>query len=114
MESNKFIGFLVHSRTSIKLRHWKTTNDVEHRYLDQYYDEIGEIIDSFTEKLQGHIGGRLNIEVPSAVPEEPIPHLKKVMKVVSEVRGNYPTSLQNILDELLGLIDQTIFLLSLK
>jgi hypothetical protein len=114
MESNKFIGLLVQSRTIIKLRHWKTTNDVEHRYLDQYYDEVGEIIDSFTEKLQGHMGGRLNIEVPSAVSEEPVPHLKKIMKVVFDVRGNYPSSLQNILDELLGLIDETIFLLSLK
>lgn len=114
MESNKFIGLLVQSRTSIKLRHWKTTNDVEHRYLDSYYEGIGDIIDSFTEKLQGHMGGRLNIEVPACRPEEPIPHLKSIKSIVTQNREQYPTDLQNILDELLGLINQTLYLLSLK
>ena len=114
MESNKFIGVLVQSRTAMKLRHWKTRIDVEHRYLDTYYDGIGDIIDSFTEKLQGHMGGRLDITVPAAVELEPISHLKEIKKLVTSVRNNYPTDLQNILDELLGVINETLFLLSLK
>jgi hypothetical protein len=114
MESNKFIGVLVQSRIIVKLRHWKTTSDVEHRYLDEYYNATGDIVDSFTEKLQGHMGGRLDIQVPASMPTDPIPHLKEIKRITTSVRDNYPTDLQNILDELLGVINETLLLLSLK
>lgn len=112
MTSSQLIGLLLQSRNSMHLAHWQSIKYGEHKTLDAYYNGILELTDSFVEKLFGQ-EGRFSIEVPASKSENPIPHLKKVLRAITEERINYSSDLQNIMDEMLGLINETIYLLSL-
>lgn len=112
MTSGKFIGLLLQSRDAMHLAHWQTTKYSEHKTLNEYYDGILALTDSFVEKLFGQ-KGRFPIELPMTKIEPPITHLKKMQKTIMEERENYSSDLQNIMDEMLGLVNETLYLLTL-
>lgn len=112
MTAEKFIGLLLQSRDAMHLAHWQTTKYGEHKTLDGYYDGILGLTDSFVEKLFGQ-KGRLTIVIPETKVELPIIHLKKLRKTIEEERENYSSDLQNIMDEMLGLVNETLYLLTL-
>lgn len=113
MTSGKFIGLLLQSRDAMHLAHWQTTKYGEHKTLDSYYSGILELTDSFVEKLFGQ-KGRFPIEIPNTKVEAPIPHLKKMQKLIEEESENYSSDLENIMDEMLGLVNETLYLLTLS
>lgn len=112
MAPNKFIGLLFQSRDAMHLAHLNTTSFAEHKALGMYYDEILEITDSFTEKLFGR-SGRLEIVIPESKVQDAASHLKGLQVIIEAERENYATDLQNILDEALGLVNKTLYLLTL-
>jgi hypothetical protein len=94
------------------LAHLNTTSFAEHKALGMYYGEILEITDSFTEKLFGR-SGRLEIVIPESKVQDAVSHLKGLQVIIEAERENYATDLQNILDEALGLVNKTLYLLTL-
>lgn len=112
MAPAKFIGSLFQSRDMMHLMHLKTESYAEHKALNAYYDGILELIDGFTESYFGYYG-RLDISIPASNAEDAITHLKSMAKMIDSERENYPTCLQNILDEMSALIYKTLYLLSL-
>ena len=112
MTSAQFIGLLLQSRNSMHLAHWQSTKYGEHKTLDSYYNSILDLTDSFVEKLFGQ-EGRFPIEVPASKNEYPAVHLKKLAKTITDQRSKYSSDLQNIMDEMLGLINETLYLLTL-
>jgi hypothetical protein len=112
MAPNKFIGLLFQSRDAMHLAHLNTTSFAEHKALGMYYDEILEITDSFTEKLFGR-SGRLEIVIPESKVQDAVSHLKGLQVIIEAERENYASDLQNILDEALGLVNKTLYLLTL-
>lgn len=112
MTPSKFIGLLFQSRDTMHLMHLKTTSYAEHKALDKYYDGILDITDSFTEKFFGR-NGRVDIVIPESKAEDAVPHLKSLQTIIQAERENYSTDLQNILDEALGLVNETLYLLTL-
>ena len=112
MAPNKFIGLLFQSRDAMHLAHLNTTSFAEHKALGMYYGEILEITDSFTEKLFGR-SGRLEIVIPESKVQDAVSHLKGLQVIIEAERENYATDLQNILDEALGLVNKTLYLLTL-
>ena len=113
MTSSQFIAFLLQSRNSMHLPHWQSTKYGEHKTLDSYYSGILNLTDSFVEKLFGQ-QGRMPIEVGITKAEPPVLHLKKLAKVITEEREKYSSDLQNIMDEMLGLVNETLYLLTLS
>jgi len=71
-----------------------------------------EFTDNFTESYFGYYG-RLDITIPQSTAEDAITHLKSLAKTIDEEYKNYPHCLQNILDEMSGLIYKTLYLLTL-
>lgn len=112
MAPNKFIGLLFQSRDAMHLAHLNTTSFAEHKALGMYYGEILEITDSFTEKLFGR-SGRLEIVIPESKVQDAVSHLKGLQVIIEAERENYASDLQNILDEALGLVNKTLYLLTL-
>jgi len=112
MAPNKFIGLLFQSRDAMHLAHLNTTSFAEHKALGMYYGEILEITDSFTEKLFGR-SGRLEIIIPESKVQDAVSHLKGLQVIIEAERENYASDLQNILDEALGLVNKTLYLLTL-
>lgn len=112
MTPNKFIGALFHSRDTMHLTHLQTTSFAEHKALNAYYDGILDLTDSFTEVYFGRFK-RIDIVIPEAKMLSAVEHLKEMQKMIDGERDNYSSELQNIMDEMLGLINKTLYLLTL-
>ena len=112
METGKFIGTLFQSRDMMHLQHLNTTSFAEHKALGGYYEGILDLIDSFTEIYFGR-----NKRIPIVIPESKVAnaadHLKSMQKLIDGERNNYPSELQNIMDEMLALVNKTLYLLTL-
>ena len=112
METGKFIGTLFQSRDMMHLQHLQTTSFAEHKALGAYYDGILELTDSFTEKYFGR-NKRIPIVIPESKATDPVSHLKSMQKLIEAETENYPCDLENIMDEMLGLVNNTLYLLTL-
>jgi phosphoribosyl 1,2-cyclic phosphodiesterase len=112
METGKFIGMLFQSRDMMHLQHLQTTSFAEHKALGGYYDGILELTDSFTEKYFGR-NKRISIVIPEAKATDAMSHLKSMQSLIEGERNNYPSDLQNIMDEMIGLVNKTLYLLTL-
>ena len=112
MTPSQFIGTLLQSRDAMHLAHWKSESYSEHKTLDAYYNGILDLTDSFVEKYFGR-EGRVAITIPETQVEKPVPHLKGLRKIMENERENYSSDLQNIMDEMIGLVNETLYLLTL-
>lgn len=112
MAPNKFIGMLFQSRDTMHLQHLKTTSFAEHKALNAYYDDILDLTDKFTEAYFGRFG-RIDIVIPESKVMSSMEHLKMMQSTLDMERENYPSELQNIIDEMLSLVDKTLYLLTL-
>lgn len=113
MTPGKFIGLLVQSRDAMHLAHWASTKYGEHKTLNEYYDGILDLTDSFVEKYFGR-NGKTPIVISETKVESPVPHLKGLRTIIEAERENYSSDLQNIMDEMVGLINETLYLLTLS
>lgn len=112
MTPGKFIGMLFQSRDIMHLAHLQTTSFAEHKALNGYYDGILELTDNFSEVYFGRFK-RVEIVVPEAKVMSAVEHLKEMQSLVEGERNNYTSELQNIMDEMLSLINKTLYLLTL-
>lgn len=113
MTCGKFIGTLFQSRDMMHIAHLQTTSFAEHKALNAYYDGILELTDSFSEAYFGKYK-RTEIVIPESKNIDSVNHLKELMAILETERINYPSELQNIIDEMLGLVDKTLYLLTLN
>ena len=113
MAPGKFIGMLFHSRDAMHIAHLQTTSFAEHKALGGYYDGILDLTDKFSEVYFGR-NKRVDIVIPESKNLDAIVHLKDMQKMLDSERDNYTSELQNIVDEMLSLVNQTLYLLTLS
>lgn len=112
-----FLGQLFQSRDIIHLTHLATVQFSEHKALNFYYDGILDLTDKLIETYFGTIGKRLNLKIPASEYMNSKTHLTYMKDYVFKHRGvlgTENTHIQNIIDEILGLITQTLYLLTLS
>jgi glycerol-3-phosphate dehydrogenase len=112
MAPGKFIGMLFQSRDMMHIAHLQTNSFAEHKALNGYYDGILDLTDTFTEVYFGR-NKRVEIVIPEAKNASAVEHLKEMQQLVEGERANYSSELQNIMDEMLSLINKTLYLLTL-
>jgi hypothetical protein len=112
MAPAKFIGELFKSRDTMHIAHLQTTSFAEHKALGAYYDQILDLTDSFTEKYFGSTK-RVELIIPESRNESANAHMQRMKAMIEAERDNYSTDLQNIMDEMLGLVHETMYLLTL-
>lgn len=111
------LGQLFQSRDIMHLTHLATTSYAEHQTLGNYYHKLLELTDDLIESYFGTIGKKLNIKIPSSEYVNAKAHLTYIKDYVSKHRnvfGTQNTHIQNTIDEILGLINNTLFLLTLS
>lgn len=113
MTPGKFIGTLFHSRDTMHIAHLQTTSFAEHTALNGYYDNILDLTDKFTEAYFGQ-NKRVEIVIPESKLSDATSHLKELLPMLNLERSNYSSELQNIIDEILALVDKTLYLLTLN
>ena len=113
MMAGKFIGMLFQSRDAMHIAHLQTTSFAEHKALNAYYDGILDLTDKFTEVYFGR-NKRTEIIIPESKNLDAVSHMKEMQQLIDGERNNYSSELQNIMDEMLGLVNQTLYLLTLS
>ena len=106
-----------------KFLHWQTFGDAKHRTYGSIYDGLGELIDEFTETMMGKYG-RPEFEPEFALMFQDISALNLqnfldsitefFVEMTEQLDPKYDTDLLNIRDEMLGLINKSKYLLTLK
>lgn len=102
---------LMHVRTNAHLLHLKTRSYSEHMALGSFYDELVGLIDSLAEAYQGRYGIINYPDVPFKQEADATMMLKTMRRYIDDNRaGMVPDSeLQNILDEIVALMDSTLY-----
>lgn len=110
----KFIGVLMMSRTYAHLAHLKTGSYSHHKALDDLYDGLSDLLDSFAEAAQGEFG-KLDIPYINMIGSVDAPakgvasHLKTLEKLGEGCSKGY---LGGIFDEIVALYRSTLYKLN--
>ena len=110
-----YVICLLNSVTTAHILHLSSRSYSQHKALETFYTEIGDHVDDFVEAFQGKYG--LLTKYPTnadLMPDaDPIVYLEYLKVEVSTLRkGNgFPddSELQNITDEIMQLIDSTLY-----
>jgi DNA-binding ferritin-like protein len=125
-EQQIVVEFLVLLNT-IKLYHWKTYSYATHKATDELYGKLNGNIDSFIEVLLGKSGDRVNLTNARSIPLKDYTSVDQLKKEINNFKG-YLVSLNNnnalktmsnsdlfnIRDEILGNLNQFLYLLTFK
>jgi hypothetical protein len=111
----------------VKLYHWKTHSYATHKATDELYDNINKNIDSFVEVLLGKYEGRVDLTSRKSIQlkdfnsvgdfKREMESFKNYLVGLSNnkaLKSMSNTDLFNIRDELLGNVNQFLYLLSFK
>lgn len=107
-----FVEMLLHAGTNAHILHLKTTSYAQHKALGEFYEKIIDLADDFAEAYQGVYG--LITDYPGdykSPASDPVAELRTLGIKVKNLRKKLPadTELQNLIDEIAGEIDQTLY-----
>jgi DNA-binding ferritin-like protein len=110
----------------VKLFHWKTHSYATHKATDELYSQLNKNMDKFMEVLLGKSGIRMNFMNQKTVSLIDLDSSEKLIEKVNEFKSYLVdltnnkamlvmsnTDLLNIRDEILGDMNQFLYLLSL-
>jgi hypothetical protein len=122
----KAIGIFIKMQQQIRVFHWETSSYAEHKALGKAYENLDGLIDSFIETYIGKKGRpssniTYNITLGSykegasiEILREYVSALTNTLPETLELSLENDTDLLTIRDEMLQLLNQTIYLLGLK
>ena len=111
----------------VKLFHWKTYSYATHKATDKLYDSLNDNMDKFIEVLLGKTGSRINLMNKKSISLVDLSSLEQLKAKVESLK-KYLVSLTNnralstindsdllnIRDEILGDLNQFLYLLTFK
>lgn len=102
---------LFHARTNAHIMHLGTRSFAAHKALGEFYEEIVGKIDSLAEAYQGRYGLINFPEVPFKREADAVIMLKGLRRYIDDNRMMMvpDSELQNIIDEIVSLIDSTLY-----
>jgi hypothetical protein len=119
----RFLEILI----MVKLYHWKTTSYATHKATDELYTNLNANIDKFIEVLLGKAGNRINLMDKKSItlmdlnsPERLRAHINSFKSYLISITNSPAikvmsnTDLLNIRDEILGNLNQFLYLLTFK
>ena len=124
--SSRIISELLIFQTTLKLFHWNTSRFAQHNASDQLYNDLSKNIDSFVEKMLGthnrnsadHIIKEIKVSVknPSLSGKDIIRKADSLKLFLGELSShiNLTSDLLNLRDEMLGQLNQFLYLIRLK
>lgn len=118
----KLMQILSESGIQAHVWHLQTELYSQHMALNNYYSSIPDLIDTLIEEYQGlhsvRISGNMDMKIDSTYGDsKPANYFKNLRTRLDEMYKNQYLqlgSLKNIMDEIIGLVGKTNYLLSLK
>lgn len=109
----QFVMCILHSVTNGHILHLKTPSYAEHKALETFYTEAGDLIDAFVEAYQGKYTLLTDYTSEFELAGEPIPYLTYLQDEVIDLRKqpDFPqdSELQNEVDNIANLINSTLY-----
>ena len=119
----RFLEILI----MVKLYHWKTSSYATHKATDELYTNLNANIDKFIEVLLGKAGNRINLMSKKNISLIDLNSPERLRSEINSFKNylvsltNSPamklmsnTDLLNIRDEILGNLNQFLYLLTFK
>jgi len=126
MADNLYTEYFLGLLGQIKLFHWTTRKYSVHKALDELHKNLSEDIDKFIEVYVGKnnlnaeeikdfsINMKANTMIDNDIKEYLKFHNEKLRKIRNTVFNKNSTDLQNIIDNMIGNINQGLYLLNLE
>ena len=121
MSDKIYIEYFLGLLGQIKLFHWSTMKYSHHIGLDKLHSSLSENVDNFIEIYIGKFNkqplNKFNISMTASSDTSNIyNYLELEIEKIKKIRGhlNKATELQNIIDEMMGNINQCKYLLNLE
>lgn len=116
---SKLFSTLLQSSVQVHIYHLQSKSYSEHMALNTFYDEIVGLTDSLIEQYQGKYGIVTVYPSIQLIVQSPIDYIKNLRFFIEVERytslKKEDTHLQNITDEIISLIDSTLYkLINLK
>lgn len=118
------VSKLLTYQNQVKILHWQTTSYSEHKSLDGLYSDLSGHIDEFIETFMGKYGRiiaqtnfNLTLENYKNMPPQNLlveMEAYLINELPTMLDAKKDTDLLNIRDEILGSVNQTKYLLTLK
>jgi DNA-binding ferritin-like protein len=115
---------LMEYHQQIKILHWQTEGYARHKAFDSAYEELGDLIDKFAEVAMGKYGRFVlenndkSLKLKNLSEIHIIDFLQEIKHFLIGLTDEYDqrkdSDLLNIRDEMLGEINQLVYLLTLK
>jgi hypothetical protein len=106
-----FIGTLMQSRNQAHIYHLQTNSFAAHKALQEYYEEIIELVDGLVETYQGRYGILRGYQMDGNIKEDDnaLLYFEALSKFVEMIRTKVPQDsyIQNEIDNVVGLIEGT-------
>lgn len=125
MKTEKTIALtFIEMLNTIKLHHWKTMSFATHKATDELYSKLNENIDTFVEIMLGKSGGRINLTNVRSIPVYDFNDEATFKRKIETYRAfltnltmnttimQNNADLLNVRDELLGNLNQFMYLLT--
>ena len=114
-----FIAKLMECQQSLAVLHWNTTSYAEHKALGEAYESLADQIDGFVESLisvkgRAVLQGITSLTIMNDVKSVLAAVESVLRKDIPSVVGEKETSLLNLRDEMLDLVQHTRYLLTLS
>lgn len=107
----EFVLSLLNSVTSAHILHLQSRSYSEHKALETYYTEIGDLVDDYVEAYQGKYGIIEGYDTSIWTTPPALEYMILLNDYVANARKELPqdSELQNITDEIAQLLDSTIY-----
>jgi hypothetical protein len=106
-----FIGTLMQSRNQAHILHLQTNSFAAHKALQEYYEEIIELIDGLVESYQGRYGILRGYKMEGVIKEDDnaLMYFEGLSKFVEMIRTKVPQDsyIQNEIDNVVNLVEST-------
>lgn len=118
MESIEILQKFFEARDTTHLLHLHTKSFSEHKALNEFYEGWLDLADSFVEKYQGRFNVRIEgaITISANTTIDAPTYIRSLYDFLSQVEvkviGN--ADLLNLIADLKGLVNETLYLLTLK
>jgi hypothetical protein len=109
----EFFAVLLHAATIGHMLHLQTGSFAAHSALNDFYDELPDLVDELVEAYQGKFGivEDYPFDKGIKIPSDPIKFVEALSTYVDQNRNKVSdrSNHQNIIDEIATLIDKTAY-----
>jgi len=113
IEVSKFVSTLMMSRTQAHIYHLQTQSYAQHKALQDYYEEIVDLIDEYVEAYQGKYEILRGYILPTTWREDDnaLRYFLGMREYIQRIRTTLPQDdeLVNVMDDIATLINTTIY-----